>query len=532
MSEPRGIQRFIEELRRRKVIRVAIVYGVVAWLLVQVAQATFEPLHLPHWTLTLVVMLAILGFPIAVSLAWALEATPEGIRREKPAGDASAGKAPEPGAAAVRDSHPPSIAVLPFVDMSPDRDQDYFCEGMAEEILNALTRIEGLRVAARTSSFQFKGRAADVRKVAQELGVNTVLEGSVRKAGSQLRVTAQLISAGDGYHLWSDRYDRGIEDVFAIQDEIATKITEALKLRLTQQDRDAIQMKATGEIQAYDYYLRGRQFISQWGKRRTGYAIQMFNKAIEADPNYAPAHAGLTLANAIMYMFFDPDAKFCAAAERASARAIALDPGSAEAHTTRGIAELMGGHFDAAEQAFERAIVLNPKSFDAHYYFARSCVTRGEYARAAALYEKAADIRPEDYQALLLSMQAYRALGRRDAERSAAERGFERTRRTLELNPADVRALYLGATALHVVGRNSEAKDWGERALALEPDEPSVLYNVGCMYALEGEHDRAMDLLERAVLPGMANRVWVEHDSDLDSLRTLPRFKAFLATLK
>jgi TolB-like protein/Tfp pilus assembly protein PilF len=531
MSEVRRIPRFIKELRRRKVIRVAIVYGVVAWLLVQVAQATFEPLNLPRWTLTLVIMLAILGFPISVALAWAFESTPEGVRREKSADDVGARQAPA-SAAAVSDHHPPSIAVLPFVDMSPDRDQDYFCEGMAEEILNALTRIEGLRVAARTSSFQFKGRAADIRKVAQELGVNTVLEGSVRKAGTQLRVTAQLISAGDGYHLWSDRYDRGIEDVFAIQDEIATKITEALKLRLTPQDRDAIQGKATGEVQAYDYYLRGRQFINQWGKRRTGYAIQMFDKAIEADPNYAPAYAGLTIANAIMYMFFDPDAKFCAAAERASARAIALDPGSAEAHTTRGIAELMGRHLDEAEQAFERAIALNPKSFDAHYYFARCCVTRGEYARATALYEKAADVRPEDYQALLLSIQAHRSLGRRDAERSAAERGFERTRRALELNPGDVRALYLGATALHILGRSKEAREWGERALALEPDEPSVLYNVACMFALEGEHDRSMDLLERAVLPGMANRVWLEHDSDLDSLRTLPRFKAFLATLK
>ena len=173
----------------------------------------------------------------------------------------------------------------------------------------------------------------------------------------------------------------------------------------------------------------------------------MFNKAIEIDPNYAPAYAGLTLANATMYMFFDPDPKFCAAAERASARAIALDPGSAEAHTTRGIAELMANHFDAAEQAFERAIALNPKSFDAHYHYARGCVSRGEYARAAALFEKAAEVRPEDYQALLLSMQTYRALGRTDAERSAAERGFERARRTLELNPGDVRALYLGASA-------------------------------------------------------------------------------------
>ncbi len=532
MSEAGGIRQFVNELRRRKVVRVAIVYGIVAWLLIQVAQATFEPLNLPQWTLTLVIVLALLGFPIAVGLAWALDITPEGIRREKSADEVSAGQAPAPAAAIPRDGQAPSIAVLPFVDMSPEHDQDYFCEGMAEEILNALTRIEGLRVAARTSSFQFKGRAADIRKVAQELGVNTVLEGSVRKAGAQLRVTAQLINAADGYHLWSDRYDRGLEDVFAIQDEIATRITEALELRLTRRDRDAIQVKPTGEIQAYDYYLRGRQFFNQYGKRQIAYAIQMFDKAIEIDPNYAPAHAGLTLANATMYMFFDPDEKFCSTAERASAKAIALDPGSAEAHTTRGIAELMGNHFDAAEQAFERAIALNPRSFDAHYYHARSCASRGNYAQAAALYERAAEVRPEDYQALLLSAQTYRALGRMDAGRSAAERGLQRARRTLELNPGDVRALYLGAAALVRLDRIGEGIEWAERALALEPEEAIVLYNVGCTYALAGEQNRAMDILERAVLPGMAQRVWLEHDSDLDSLRELPRFKAFLATLK
>jgi adenylate cyclase len=526
MSEARGFKHFIDELRRRKVIRVAVVYAVVAWVLIQVAQATFPPLNLPQWTITLVIMLAILGFPISFAMAWALERTPEGVRRERPADEP-----PGPDSAA---QGTPSIAVLPFVDMSPDRDQDYFCEGMAEEILNALTRIDGLRVAARTSSFQFKGRAADMRKVALELGVNTVLEGSVRKAGSQLRVTAQLISAGDGYHLWSERYDRGLEDVFAIQDDIATRITEALKLHLTPRDLDAIQVKPTGDVQAYDYYLRGRQLVNQFGKRRMEYAIQMFDKAIEMDPSYAPAYAGLTQANAILYMLFDPNPKYCEGAERASAKAIALDPGSAEAHTTRGIAELMNKNYSASEQAFDRAMALNPKSFDAPYFCARGCVSQGHYVRAVAMFERAAEVRPEDYQALLLGMQVYRTLGRLDDERSAAERGFARARRTLELNAGDVRALYLGGSALLRLGRTREALEWVERALALEPDEPSVLYNVGCLYAqLGGEYlDKAMGLLERAVLPGMANRVWVEHDSDLDALRELPRFKAFLATLK
>jgi adenylate cyclase len=531
VPEFRGIQHFLHELRRRKVVRVTIIYAVVAWALLQVADLTFAPLRLPDWALTLVIVLAILGLPIAVAMAWALEATPDGIRRERV-------QAVEPitaphGTAADTTALRPSIAVLPFLDMSPERDQDYFCEGMAEEILNALTRVDGLRVVARSSSFQFRGPALDVRKVGQELGAQTVLEGSVRKAGSQLRVTAQLVSAGDGYHLWSERYDGGLEDVFAIQDGIATKIAGALKLKLTPQERDAIQAKPTEEIQAYEYYLRGRQFVKQFGKRRMMAAIQMFDRAIGIDPGYVPAYAGLTTAAAMMHMYWDPDESLGVRAEWASAKAIELDSNSADAHTSRGIAELLAKRFDAAEQAFERAIALNPRSFDAYYYYARCCASRGNPEKAVALYEKAAEVRPEDYQSLILARQVYHGLGRMDDARTTAARALERARRALELNPGDMRALTLGPGALRELGRVAEAREWSERALVLEPDEPSVLYNVACFYSTIGEADRAMDLLERNdVMPGIANRAWVEHDPDLDPLRELPRFKAFVATLK
>jgi TolB-like protein/Flp pilus assembly protein TadD len=526
-----GVQHFFRELRRRKVVRVTIIYAVVAWVLLQVADLTFEPLRLPGWALTLVVMLAILGLPIAAVMAWALEATPQGIRRERDQqGEQST--APHVATADTTDLQP-SIAVLPFFDMSPERDQDYFCEGMAEEILNALTRIDGLRVVARSSSFQFKGPALDVRKVGKELGARTVLEGSVRKAGSQLRVTAQLVSAGDGYHLWSERYDGGIEDVFAIQDGIAAKIVGALKLKLTPQERDAIQAKPTEEIQAYEYYLRGRQFVNQLSKRRMTAAMQMFDRAIEIDPTYVPAYAGLTTATAMMHMYWDADESLAVRAEWASAKAIELDPNSADAHASRGLSELLAKRFDAAEQAFERAIALNPRSFDAHYYYARCCASRGNTEKAVALFEKAAAVRPEDYQSLILASQFYYGLGRMDDARSTAERGVERARRALELDPGDMRALTLGPGPLRRLGRVAEAREWSERSLTLEPDEPAVLYNVACFYTAIGELDRAMDLLERNdVMPGIANRAWVEHDPDLDPLRELPRFKAFVATLK
>ena len=257
----------------------------------------------------------------------------------------------------------------------------------------------------------------------------------MRKAGSQLRVTAQLVSAGDGYHLWSERYDRELEDVFAVQDGIATKIAGALKLKLTPQERDVLQAKPTEEIQAYEYYLRGRQFVSQFSKRRMAAAIQMFDRAIEIDPTYVPAYAGLTTATAMMHMYWDADESLGVRAERASAKAIELDPNSADAHTV------------AALPSSSRSVSMLPSrpsnvrsrsilcSFDAHYHYARCCASRGNSERAVALYEKAATVRPEDYQSLILARQVYHGMGRMDDARSAAERGLERARRALELNP-------------------------------------------------------------------------------------------------
>ena len=244
-SEPTGPGRWLAELRRRKVTRVAIAYLLVAWVVVQIAGETFEPLGLPMWSRTLVIVALAIGFPIALALAWAFDVTPRGIERTPaaaspppPAPEAvqAAGHGMPPAVsasllppAAVATTHA-SVAVLPFVDMSPERDQDHFCDGIAEEIINSLCCVRGLKVAARTSAFQYKGRPTDVREIGRALGVAAVLEGSVRKFGDRLRVTAQLVGAGDGYHLWSESFDRRLEDVFAIQDEIAQQVTSALKI--------------------------------------------------------------------------------------------------------------------------------------------------------------------------------------------------------------------------------------------------------------------------------------------------------------
>jgi serine/threonine protein kinase/tetratricopeptide (TPR) repeat protein len=425
----------------------------------------------------------------------------------------------------------PSIAVLPFLDLSIEKDQDYFCEGIAEEIINALTQIHNLRVVSRTSSFALKGRGMDSREIAERLGVGTLLEGSVRKSGEQLRVTAQLIGASSGYHLWSDRFDRELKDVFAIQDEIAQAIADALRVKLSPGERRAIKQVATDDARAYDHYLRGRKYYYQYGRKGIEYARQMFSRAIEIDPSYALAHAGYADCCSYLYSNTDAGEEVRNRAIEASARALELDPHLAEAHAARGVALSLEEDFERADEAFETATRLNPRLFEAHYFRARHCFQRGESERAIAHYERAAEVRPEDYQSLLLVAQTYDDLGRTDEARDARRRGVKRAEDRLDLNPDDTRALYMGANGLVALGETELGLEWARRALEAEPDEPMILYNVACIYSLAGQLARAVVCLERAVDQGFAHRVWLEKDSNLDALRDLPEYHKILRRL-
>jgi TolB-like protein/Flp pilus assembly protein TadD len=423
------------------------------------------------------------------------------------------------------------IAVLPFVDMSPERDQGYFCEGIAEEILNALAGIEALCVAARASSFHFRQESLDVREIGHRLDVQAILDGSVRKAGNRARITAQLVDVANGYHLWSKRYDRELVDIFAIQDEIAESVVQALEVTLSPREKDSMK-QPVADIEAYDYYLQGRRAAERLSTEGVRAALKLFRKAIAIDPGYAPAWAGIADCHSSLFAWHGSCEDNLEEADRASLKAIELAPSSAEAHASRGYVLSLRGDCPGACGEFERAVELNPRLFEAWWYYARDRFGDGDYARAAELLEKAAEVRPDDYQALLLAPQFYRPLGEMDKALQAAERGVERARRRLDLVPRDARALYLGAGPLWTLGRHEEAREWAERALALGPDDPAILYNVGCFYAVAGEAERAIDCFEKAVLQDFGYRRWFEHDSDLDSLRSHPRFQALLDRLE
>lgn len=432
MSEPTSLW---AELKRRNVVRVAAAYAVIAWLLIEVSDTIFPRLGLPEWTVTLVIALLLLGLPLALFLAWAFELTPDGMKRtEDAAGEAGVPRAgwrrtdrlivvallaviallvgerfwsgdrtdaDSPAAGEVAATPPAggparSIAVLAFDDLSPQRDQAYFAEGISEELLNLLARIEGFKVAARTSSFKFRGANLDIGEIGRALNVETVLEGSVRKSGNQLRVTAQLINVADGFHLWSQSYDRELSNIFAVQDEIATAIVDALKLKL---DLGAATAGRTRDTAAYDHYLRGRQLGRQPTQAGLLRAVQEFEQAIAIDPGFAAAYAGI--ADAWVWLEDYGGIRSAEAfprAEQAARRALELDPQSAEAHAAMAfVVDRYHRDKPAAREYFERTLQLNPNYVNAYNLYGDTLRDLGDYPRMIEVHRKAVELDPLSY---------------------------------------------------------------------------------------------------------------------------------------
>jgi TolB-like protein len=395
---------FINELKRRNVIRVAIAYAVATWFLIEVSATTFPMLRLPEWAATLVTVLLLIGFPVALIFAWAYELTPEGLKKEKDVdrsesitqvtgrkldfaiiavltaalvffvsthqwGSDSA-DGPDTAGAALGEEQ--SIAVLPFVNMSDDPGNEYFSDGISEELLNVLVRVEGLRVASRTSSFAFKGKDSSIPSIGKELNVNHVLEGSVRKAGNTVRVTAQLVDVRTDSHLWSETYDRELEDIFAIQDEISGHIVQALKIALGAGELDELapSRKPTENLQAYEHYLRGRYLWQRRGENNIRHAIDLFEQATKLDPEFARAWSSLAAAHITLPTYSDAslDEHYSQAAAGAQ-KALALDDTLAEAYAVLGDLARNSSRWADAQRYYLLAINSEPKNATAHLWY-------------------------------------------------------------------------------------------------------------------------------------------------------------------
>ncbi len=552
-------------------------YGVAAFAVLQIAEPIMHGFRWPDVVLSYIVAALAIGFPVVVSVAWIFDVNAGRVERTEPApafrgarlglllaGIGVLAAAPglawyfflrrpaEPAIAASTGAVGPSIAVLPFVDMSPGKDQEYFSDGITEEILNALAQVDGLRVIGRTSSFAMKGKNEDLRSIGAQLGAGNLLEGSVRKAGARVRITAQLIEAAGGSHLWSQQFDRELTDVFAVQEEIARAVVEALKLKLLP---SAPAQQRTASVEAHDQYLLGRAFFARGSGEGYGQAVQALSRSVELDPGYAPAWAALSGA-----LFWRGDSgggddkvdwpNATAAVEKA----IALAPGLAEGYVARSLMEAVHQDWERARNDLERARSLNPGGVEVQVQYGTLLSAVGRLPEAIAVFQKATLLDPLSAAGWLGVAICQLGLGKLDLAEAAAKRTLEvspehdRAARTLGLayllghRLEEARAAFHRAHNLlfvrmgdamieHELGHPAES----QRPLDLILAHPKVMnagFQVAQIYAFRGETDRAFEWLGHAVESHDGGLSQIKFDPILRKLHGDPRFAALLRQMK
>jgi adenylate cyclase len=501
----RRVRRFLSELMRRKVYHVAVVYVVVAFAIWEAADIAFPSVGLPDAAVTFVVVLSVLGFPLALVLAWAYEVRPEAPSSEiETAGVVTFTEPPR------RASPPPpaSIAILPFDNMTPEPDSGYFADGIVEELTNALARVREVRVVARTSAFGFRGSGLDVREVGRALSVAYLVEGSVRRAGDRLRVTAQLVDAAEGHHVWSERYERRVGDVFAIQDEIVAAVADSILSRLPVIARQGPAARTTDTV-ALELYLRARSETQKLTPAALANATDLYSEAIARDPEFALAHAGLAVALVFRALGWDvePGRELMPRASVAAERALALAPDLPEAHLARGHVLLQHVRdYPAAKREMERALELNPSFFDAYigleFYYT---YIEGDDEEAQRLVRRAQELSPFDPRPRSRLGIIHYMFGRY-AEAEAIFRQME-----AEGSHPYLAWLSLGDVAVRT-GRVEEAAQWGEKILGMDPLSNGALGMAGSFMAAAHRVERAESCLrelERRNARGSENWFWI-----------------------
>jgi TolB-like protein/Flp pilus assembly protein TadD len=513
----RAMKRFFNELKRRNVYKVAVGYAVVGWLLVQVATQVFPFFEIPNWAVRLVVLLIVVGFPIALVIAWAFELTPGGIKRTEEADRAYPGRSrgrawiyvvisagvlsvglfflgryTAPNENKIGNVPAKSIAVLPFENLSRDPDNAYFAEGIQDEILTRLAKVADLKVISRTSTQRYKSSPNDLPQIAKQLGVANILEGSVQKSQDQVRVNVQLINAATDAHLWAESFDRKLTDIFAVESEIAKSIADKLQAKLTGSEEHAMSARPTENTEAYQLYLKGRFF---WNKRTAKdfkTAINYFQQAIDKDPGFALAYAGLADTYVLLSGFGAASPKESLPKAKAAAlKALELDSTLGEAHTS--LAQAVFAYdfdFAVAEKEFRRGIELSPNYATAHHWYAESALAAlGRFDEAIAEMKRALELDPlsviinADFGSVLCIAGRY-------------DDAIEQLRKALEMDPDFYYAHWNLAQALELKGRTEEAIAEYEKAIALN-DDPLPLALLGRLYGRIGRKEEALKILNR-----------------------------------
>jgi serine/threonine-protein kinase len=524
-----NLKKFFAELKRRKVYTVAVTYAVVGWLLVQVVTQVFPPFEIPNWAERFVIVAIVLGFPIALVLAWIYDFTGHGIVRTEDAQTEARVEIAQPVTSAEK-----SIAVLPFNDLSPAKDHAYFGEGIAEELLGALAKVNGLRVAARRSSFWFKDREAELGEIAAKLSVEHVLEGSVRREGNRVRVTAELIDARGGFTIWSETYEREMHGIFALQDEITRSIVETLKLKLA-----ISPPPASRSTDAYDAYLQGLFYSDKSTEDTLRKSLEFFERALEKDPKFSRAWTGIAKAWLWLADAYVPPLEAYPKARDAAVRALELNDGEAEAHVYLAEAKrILDWDLDGAEAEFKRAAEIEPNSTPSNYFIAALYAARGDRDKALAYLRRTAKIDPASLWVSNFACEIYRYFGLYDEAIAAGERA-------LQLDPTFVYGEPLLAALYREMGRFNDAIALYKKAQNISG---RAAFGLAITYARMNRRKEAQETLEAAVArrgsytPGDAvahvhvvlqanddaihelERAYEEHSSSLHFIGIAPEF--------
>jgi len=417
-----------------------------------------------------------------------------------------------------------AIAVLPFDNISPEQESDYFSDGLTEEIIANLARLKDMRVISRTTSMQYKKTNKDVKTIGRELGARYIMEGSVRKFQDNLRITAQLIDVETDEQLWVGTYKGTLADVFDIQEQVSKQIVDALMVKLSPTEKVVLTKRPTLNPEAFDCYLRARDFLYRFNKNSLYFSVQLFQKAIELDPRYADAYAGLAHAHATCYQFLDRNETLLDKAIELSLKALMYDNSLPEAYDSLALAYYNKGLFEEGITASNKAIELDPNNFLGYWILGRIYIANDKLREAVDLFRKVTDLNPDFYTVYGDLQIAYGRLGEKEKYKEALHNGLKVYERYLTQHPDDARAHMYLATDLVQVGRIEEAKIEAKKALELSPGDPLMLYNAACFYAQLGEKRMAVDSLKNAIAIGYAEFEWLKRDTDLESIRNEPEF--------
>ncbi|MGB9332098.1 MAG: TIR domain-containing protein [Steroidobacteraceae bacterium] len=447
-------------------------------------------------------------------------------------------RAPEPKAASSAADHAGSaplaaasggrgaLAVMPFDNISADQETDYFSDGLTEELIARLSRVSEIELVSRSATRQLKERKHDLRAISAELGARYVVGGSVRRFQDSVRITVELVDVDSNRQIWGETYKGKLDDIFDIQEQVAKQIVEALKLKLSFSEKVSLTKRQTANVQAYDLYLRGQDYLYRLTKRSLEYAIQLFEKAIELDPRYAAAYAACSSAYGQMYQYFSRDEKYRNQAQELSFKALMYDGNLPEAYTAMGLSYFIWGKLKEASASSRKAIELDPSDFVAHWTLGRIHFTNGEFDLAHDLFQRVTELKPSFVSGYADLAMTCDELGRKDEAVAARDRMLELLPNYLLQSPDDARMRMFYAVTLAERDRKDEALLEGAKALEINPDDPMMLYNCACLYARLGQLPRAIEVLRQAVGKGQLNFAWMRRDPDLAPLREHPEFIA------